>query len=119
MLLTDLQDFGLCQSKTKEISYISLLHLRKETIFIMVYYKHIPLYFILGVLGFVSLFILCCILNLVMPCEKIRQTCALCCGYEKHDNQLAKKQRRKLLNEEEDDEEEGSIYLKYHRTHLI
>ena len=83
----------------------------------MVVYKYIPVYFMGGVLGFVTLFILCCICNLVCPYEKIRQRCAMCCGYEVHNN-MAQKQRRKLLDND-DDEEEDTIYLKYHRTHLI
>jgi len=79
-------------------------------------YKHIPLYFLFSVLGFVTLFILCCIFNIVCPYEKIRQAFALCCGYVEHSNHKAMKQRRKLLNEAEeegagtDDDDGVAIY---------
>lgn len=81
-------------------------------------YKHIPLYFLIATLGFVGLFILCCIANILCPYEKIRQAFALCWGYKNHEGQKAMKQRRKLLDEEEEEGEE-TFYLKYTRTHLI
>lgn len=67
--------------------------------------REISLYFLMGCLGFIALFVLCCVCSVVCPYSKTRAFCLeRCGGYEQAEYERYKKlqqQRRDALRASE------------------